>query len=125
MSAPASSGRAPAAAGASRMAGLPAVIATALLLLSANVARAGLFDDEEARRAILDLRTRIQANDDYSRGKAAEQEKANAALLEQVQQLRRSLLDLNEQLEAQRADNAICAAARNNWRATWPTCSAG
>ncbi len=110
MAAPALSGRMPVAAGGCRPARLPArlpaVMAAAVLVLSANVARAGLFDDEEARKAILDLRTRIQNNDDYSRGKAAEQEKANAALLEQVQQLRRSLLDLNEQLEAQRADNA-------------------
>jgi tol-pal system protein YbgF len=85
----------------------PAVLAlSSVLALSAGGARAGLFDDEEARKAILDLRTRIQAADDGASAKIAEQAKVQAGLLEQVQQLRRSLLDLNAQLEAQRADNA-------------------
>jgi len=83
----------------------PAALA-ALVLLSATGARAGLFDDEEARKAILDLRARIQANDDRSQAGLAEQGKAQAALLEQVNALRRSVLELNAQLEAQRADNA-------------------
>ena len=77
-----------------------------VLLLSAGSARAGLFDDEEARKAILDLRTRIQAGDDNSRARTAELATAQTQLLEQVTQLRRSLLDLNTQLEAQRADSA-------------------
>lgn len=77
-----------------------------VLALSAGGARAGLFDDEEARKAILDLRARIQASDDGASAKIAEQGKVQAALVEQVQQLRRSLLDLNTQLEAQRADSA-------------------
>jgi len=82
-------------------------LAVALALLwSAGAAQAGLFDDEEARKAILDVRARIQASDENSRARLAELDKAQAALLEQVQQLRRSLLDLNSQLEAQRADNA-------------------
>ena len=85
---------------------LAAVVLTALLALSAGPARAGMFDDEEARKAILDLRSRIQATDDNSRSKQGELVSANAALLEQVAQLRRSLLDLNSQLEAQRADAA-------------------
>ena len=78
----------------------------ALLALSASAAQAGMFDDEEARKAILDLRTRIQTSDENSRAKLGELGTAQAQLLEQVQQLRRSLLDLNTQLEAQRADNA-------------------
>lgn len=77
-----------------------------LLAGAAGAAQAGLFDDEEARKAILDLRTRIQAGDDSAQSKLAEQAKGQAALMEQVQQLRRSLLDLNSQLEAQRSDNA-------------------
>ena len=85
---------------------LAAVALVSLLALSAGTARAGIFDDEEARKAILDLRTRIQTSDDNSRSKQAELASANAALLEQVTQLRRSLLDLNSQLEAQRADAA-------------------
>lgn len=85
----------------------PAALAVACwLALAAGGARAGMFDDEEARKAILDLRTRIQATDDNARAKTDELAKANAQLLEQVQQLRRSLLDLNTQLETQRASNA-------------------
>ena len=81
-------------------------VLAALLTLCSGAARAGLFDDEEARKAILDIRTRIQNNDDSSRAKLAELSTANAALLEQVTQLRRSLLDLNTQLETQRTDAA-------------------
>jgi tol-pal system protein YbgF len=77
-----------------------------LLALAAGAAHAGMFDDEEARKAILDLRARIQASDDSANAKLAEQAKGQAALVEQVQQMRRSLLDLNTQLEAERADNA-------------------
>ena len=74
-----------------------------LLLLAASAAQAGLFDDEEARKAILDLRARILAGDDAGRVRVGELEKANSLVFEQ---LRRSLLDLNAQLETQRADNA-------------------
>ena len=76
------------------------------LAMAASSAQAGLFDDEEARKAILDLRARIQAGDDNALAKLAEQTKAQAALAEQVGALRRSLLELNAQLEAQRSDNA-------------------
>jgi TolA-binding protein len=81
-------------------------LAAIAVLLAAGPARAGLFDDEEARRAILDLRTRIQTTDDSAKARSAELAQTNAQLLEQVQQLRRSLLDLNTQLQAQRDDNA-------------------
>ena len=80
--------------------------ALAALALSAGVAHAGLFDDEEARKAILDLRSRVQAVDDAAKARNAELTTANAQLLEQLQQLRRSLLDLNTQLDALRGDNA-------------------
>lgn len=80
--------------------------AAALVLLAAGPAQAGLFDDEEARKAILDLRTRIQTSDDRAQAGLAEQGKTQAALLEQVNALRRSVLELNAQLEAQRSDNA-------------------
>lgn len=83
-----------------------AVALAGLMALSAGGARAGLFDDEEARKAILDLRARIQASDDKASSKLADQAQAHAALLDVVQQLRRSLLDLQSQLETQRADNA-------------------
>jgi tol-pal system protein YbgF len=67
--------------------------------LFAPVAHAGLFDDDEARRAILDIRQKID--------QGVERQKAGQAeLTEQINQLRRSLLDLNGQLEQMRGDNA-------------------
>jgi tol-pal system protein YbgF len=74
-----------------------------LLALAAPVAHAGLFDDDEARKAILDLRQRQDQAE--ARLKAAQNE-TNAQVLEQVNQLRRSLLDLNNQLELMRAEMA-------------------
>lgn len=69
----------------------------------APAAHAGLFDDDEARRAILDLRSRIDQSAEQQRARQAE---ATAQLTGQLEQLKRSLLDLNEQLEQLRADNA-------------------
>ena len=67
--------------------------------LFAPTAHAGLFDDDEARRAILDIRTKIEQN--------GERQKADQRqLAEQIDQLKRSLLDLNNQLEQVRGDNA-------------------
>ena len=86
--------------------GRQTLVLAAMIGLYSGAAQAGIFDDEEARKAILDLRTRIQTNDDSSRAKLGELVQANTALLDQISQLRRSLLDLNAQLEAQRADNA-------------------
>lgn len=81
----------------------------AAVLFSLAAAASGahaLFDDEEARRAIVDLRARVSATDEASKARLSELATANAQLLEQVQALRRSLLDLNNQLEALRADVA-------------------
>lgn len=69
------------------------------VLLAMPAAQAGLFDDEEARRAILDLRQRIDQGNEQSRARQAEQ-------TEQINLLRRSLLDLNTQLEQMRAELA-------------------
>ena len=81
----------------------PNRLAAALVLvfaaLAAPAAHAGLFDDDEARRAILDIRQRIDTNNQ-------KQTEANTRLADQVDQLRRSLLDLNNQLEQLRAENA-------------------
>jgi len=63
------------------------------------LAHAGLFDDDEARRAILDIRQRIQQNADQQR--AGQQQ-----MTEQVDQLKRGILDLNNQIEQMRGDNA-------------------
>lgn len=78
-----------------------AALAGALLsaALFAPAAHAGIFDDDEARRAILDIRTRIEQG-------AANQRAGQQQLTEQIDQLRRSLLDLNNQLEQVRGDNA-------------------
>lgn len=83
----------------------------ALLALPwAMPAQAGLFDDDEARKAILDLRTRLDQANEQSRARdselAAQLASQQAALMEQINQLRRSLLDLNTQIELMRSDNA-------------------
>lgn len=79
-----------------------------LLVLAASAvfmqpARAGLFEDDEARKAIIELRAKVQANEDAAKQRA---EQLNAVIQEQLQPLRRSLLDLNGQIEALRAEVA-------------------
>ena len=71
--------------------------------LSAPAARAGVFDDDEARRAILDLRAKLEQSNEQQRARQAE---LNAQMADQISQLKKSLLDLNAQIEALRADNA-------------------
>jgi tol-pal system protein YbgF len=66
-------------------------------------AHAGLFDDDEARKAILDLRQKLEASNESHRAKQAE---LNAQMADQLSQLKRSLLDLNNQLEAMRGELA-------------------
>jgi len=83
-----------------------ALAAAALLGGAALGAQAGLFDDEEARKAIVDMRTRISANDEAAKARIAELAAQNGQINEQLQALRRSLLDLNNQLEAARAEIA-------------------
>lgn len=60
---------------------------------------AGLFDDEEARKAILDLRQKVELID-QSKSKDLQ------SLRDDNAQLRRSLLDLQSLIEQLRADNA-------------------
>lgn len=83
-----------------------AALAILALGLAAGAAQAGLFDDEEARKAILDLRNRITEGDEQSKARTAELAAANAQMAEQLAALRRSLLDLNNQLETLRGDVA-------------------
>lgn len=73
-----------------------------LALLCWGSATAGLFDDEEARRAILELR---QANVELKQQVDALKRDTERSAEEGVQ-LRRGLLDLQNQLEAARADLA-------------------
>lgn len=74
------------------------LIAAALAALAFS-ANAALFEDEDARRAILELRSKQAATEDQLKA-------ALARLNESNEQVRRSLLDLNAQLEALRSDNA-------------------
>jgi tol-pal system protein YbgF len=78
----------------------------AMPLLAPLHAGAALFDDDEARRAILELRQRVEAN-------RLAAESANRRAVDELQrsaeenaQLRRSLLDLQNQIEALRAELA-------------------
>src|SRR5476649_1146826 len=73
--------------------------AVAALLACGTSAHAGIFDDDEARRAIIDLRTRISQLEDSSKAQSAQ-------TAQQLQQLQNALLDLtnqNEQLRQQMA----------------------
>ena len=85
---------------------LKTLLAASAATLLVGTAHAGLFDDEEARKAIIDLRNRATQIDDAGKARAAELAAANAQLSELVQQLRRSLLDLNNQIEGMRTDLA-------------------
>jgi tol-pal system protein YbgF len=85
-----------------------------LVLLSIGLAgifttfssQAGLFDDEEARKAILDLRQKVETNRqafDAANQRQADEAKAQT---EANATLRRSVLDLQNQIEALRAEIA-------------------
>jgi tol-pal system protein YbgF len=92
-----------------------------------SVSHAGLFDDEEARKAILDLRQKVEANDQarirdiqaLQAGQAAQtgqtqqaqaaqtaQSAAQQTLLEDNAQMKRSMLALQNQIELLRAEIA-------------------
>jgi tol-pal system protein YbgF len=73
------------------------------LVLAVPAARAGLFDDDEARKAILDMRLKQEQSEARTKAAVAE---SNAQLMEQINQLKRSLLDLNNQLEVMRTEMA-------------------
>lgn len=92
--------------GPSRPARVFAALAFAMMLGWGGSAHAALFSDDEARKAILDQRARIdqlvQAQTDQQR-KADEQQQAMSA---QLDQLRRGMLDLNNQIELLRSELA-------------------
>ncbi|MFT3666444.1 MAG: tol-pal system protein YbgF [Piscinibacter sp.] len=85
------------------LAGLGLAALVGLAGLGAPPARAGIFDDDEARRAILDLRQKLEASNEANRAKQAE---LNVQMADQLSQLKRGLLDLNNQLEAVRGELA-------------------
>jgi len=93
--------------GLSRLSSCLKYSACVLALLAWPAAHAGLFDDEEARKAILDLRARIQTSDDAQRVRVEQLGKQLSDLqTEQLGTLRRSLLELNTQNEGLRAELA-------------------
>lgn len=79
--------------------GLAAVALCATLLPSGNAA---LFEDDEARRAILEMRQRV----DGLQGSQQRMAEEVRRLGEENSQLRRSLLDLQTQIETLRVDQA-------------------
>lgn len=81
------------------MRGAPGFLTCVALLVSFGGAHASLFSDDEARKAVLDLRQRVETQ------KAAT-EAVEKRLTEENNQLRRSLLDLQNQIEALRAEQA-------------------
>jgi tol-pal system protein YbgF len=76
----------------------PWAVVLSVLCVSVS-AHAGLFEDDEARRAILDLRQQRTQDGDALNAKLA-------ALNAQIDQLKRSLLDMNAQVEQLRGDLA-------------------
>lgn len=85
-------------------------LAVLAFIFALQPVQAGLFDDEEARKAILDLRTKVDQNRQVQEAQNAEikrnQDKALQDANETNAALRRSLLDLQGQIEALRADLA-------------------
>ncbi len=88
----------PGKAGSAAPARIHALVALVLMACMLP-ARAQLFADDDARKAILDLRAKLTASEEQARTR-------NAEVNEQLQSLRRSLLDLNGQLEATRSEAA-------------------
>jgi tol-pal system protein YbgF len=82
----------------------PSLLAAGLLISGA--ARAGILEDDEARKAIVEMRKSITLSDEQAKARSAEQAAATAQLVEQLASLRRGLLDLNNQLEAMRGEIA-------------------
>jgi tol-pal system protein YbgF len=71
----------------------------ALLAAGCGSARAALFEDDEARKAILELRNRVGQLERTNTEQAS-------ALRDEIQQLRRQLVDMNNQLELMRGEEA-------------------
>lgn len=90
----------------------PGAFAAAALVLAALSlpAQAQLFKDDEARKAVIDLRARVTQTEDAAKARDAEIKAQlttlNAQLVEQIGVLKRSMLELNNQLEAMRAEVA-------------------
>ncbi len=75
-------------------------------VLFASVAHAGLFDDDEARKAIVELRQRVEANRVATEASDARRADELRRAVDETAQTRRSLLDLQNQIETLRAETA-------------------
>lgn len=82
------------------------IAASVLLGLGAATAGAGLFDDEEARKAILDLRQRVEVVRQSVETVRRESEQGASRASEDSTSLRRSLLELQNQIETMRSEMA-------------------
>ncbi|MEY2729781.1 MAG: hypothetical protein RL584_907, partial [Pseudomonadota bacterium] len=77
--------------------------AVLLLALAAVPSQASLFADDDARKAILELRQRLAQTDQRAQ-----------AQTEELQGLRKALLDLNSQLDQLRAELAASRGGQEN-----------
>jgi len=77
----------------------PLLAATVLLGTMVPAAHAGLFDDDEARKAIIELRAKVEEHDRQNVARQTE-------LAEAIAVFKRSLLELNSQLESLRGELA-------------------
>ncbi len=82
---------------------LGAVLTFTVATLLPAATHAGIFDDNQARQAILDLRRQLEQISEDQRLKQAA---LNTQMTEELAQLRRSILELSNQLETTRADLA-------------------
>jgi tol-pal system protein YbgF len=73
------------------------------VLLAMSAAQAALFEDDDARKAILDLRQKV---DTLQQKSVDDLRKANEENALQMAQLRRSMLDLSAQIESSRGELA-------------------
>lgn len=82
----------------------------AAILISLGSAHAALFEDDDARKAILELRQKVESlqlrNVSELRKANEENGKLNAEISAQMEQMRRSLLELSNQIESLRAELA-------------------
>jgi tol-pal system protein YbgF len=76
-------------------------VAVASFLLLSIAAHAGIFDDDEARKAILDLRQQVSSlNATINNNLTAAQQRS----AEEISQLRKSMLELQNQIDRQKGD---------------------
>lgn len=88
------------------MKNLRATIAIGLLSLGSITANAALFEDDEARKAILDLRQRVEAIRQSSEANRVNLEQGLLGATEDRAMLRRGMLDLQNQNETLRGEVA-------------------